>query len=261
MAGADEHRSPNPGAWMVRAIVWFTAASMLVTTSHELVHACVAYVLGVPSTLFSYFVDLNLQPGAPGRVLIGIAGPLFCLVLGAAAWLALRWWRHSPAGLPLIYFSVFGLGTFCGNLMSTSFGGDFRPVAIALGVPIGARYALTAVGALSLAAVHFWGGRQLVQWIPAGVGRVSGMVGIVALPVLVGTAAVVLLNQPMPRSFTTLRFLEASFWVFAALGALGASRPFQDNAVRPGLRWADAAVLLLAVVGVRLAVPGIAFTP
>jgi hypothetical protein len=47
-------------------------------------------------------------------------------------------------------------------------------------------------GALGLAAVHVWGGRALVRWVPAGVGRMAGTLGIVAVPVVLGTAAVIL---------------------------------------------------------------------
>jgi O-antigen/teichoic acid export membrane protein len=45
--------------------------------------------------------------------------------------------------LPLLYLSVFGVGTFFGNLMSTSFVGDFSAAAIALSLPMTVRYAIS----------------------------------------------------------------------------------------------------------------------
>ena len=47
-----------------------------------------------------------------------------------------------------------------------------------------------------------------------------GMLGIIALPVVLGTAAVILVNQPMPRMWVNARIMEAGVWLFAAPGAL-----------------------------------------
>lgn len=253
--GVDIARSTNPRAWVLRPIVWFAAASMVTTILHELTHACVAYALGVRSTLFNYSVDLELtraQAATHQRALIGVAGPLFCLGFGMLGWLAFRRARGSAAELPLLYLTVFGIGTFFGNLMSTSFVGDFSSAAIALGLPMGVRYAITVIGALSVAAIHFWGGRELVQWVPANVGRVIGMLGIIALPVVLGTAAVILVNQPLPGSSAAARFTEAAFWLFAAFGALVTRRHSQNGRGRLGLRWVDGTATLLAVLVVRL---------
>lgn len=251
-------------AWVLRPIVWFTAASMVTTIVHEFTHASVAYVLGVPSTLFSYFVDLDLaQPSAtiPRRAVIGVSGPLICLALGVLAWLAFRRARHSAAALPLLYLTVFGIATFFGNLMSIAFVGDFSSVALMLHVPMGLRYLLTAIGALGVAAMHFWAGRELVRLVPASVDTIRAMLCIVALPALLGTVAIVLVNQPMAWTRASVRFVEAGFWLFAALGALAARRPSQNEADQLRVRWVDVAVLLFAVSIVRVMVPGIAFTP
>jgi len=251
-------------AWVFRPIVWFATASMLTTIVHELAHACAAYVLGVRSTLFNYTVDLDLTPGQAAehqQAVIGIAGPLACLALGLFAWLAYKRWRGSDVELPLLYFSVFGIGTFAGNLMSAAFVGDFSAVAVALHVPMAFRYGIAVVGALSTITVHFLGGRELAQWAPANVGRVVGRLGIIALPALLGTAAVVLVNQPLPAASVAARFAESFFWFFAALGALGAGRPSQYGRGNSGLRWVDVAVTVFAVLIVRLMVQGIPFTP
>jgi hypothetical protein len=235
---------------------------MITTILHEFTHAIVAYALGVRSTLFSYFADLTLtsaQGAIPQGAFIGVAGPLFCLVLGVLGWFAFRRVRNSEAGLPLLYFTVFGIGTFAGNSMSISLVGDFSTAAVALGLPMGVRFALSVIGALFVAAIHFWGGRELVQWVPAGVGRVGGMVGIIALPVIFGTAIVIVANQPMPSAFSTARIGEASFWLFAAAGALATRRHAHRGHLR--IRWVDGVAFLVAVLVVRLLVPGVPFAP
>ena len=263
-AAVADGRSTSSHAWILRPIIWFTAASTVTTILHELAHASVAYAVGVPSTLFSYFVDLDLTQADTGlhqRTLIGVAGPLFCLVLGVLAWVAFRRARNSGAELPLLFFTVFGIGTFFGNLASISFVGDFSWVALALNLPMWVRYALTTIGVLSVALIHFWGGRELVQWVPARAGKVSGIVGIIVLPVVVGTAAVILANQPMRGTMVTVRFAEAALWVFAAMGALSTKRHSPNGRERLAVRWADGAVLLLAIFVIRLMVYGIAFTP
>jgi hypothetical protein len=128
----------NSGAWGLRPIVWFAAASMVTTILHELAHACAAFALGVRSTLFNYSADLDLTPAQAATnlpALIRVAGPVFCLGFGMLSWLAFRRLRGSAAEVPLLYLSVFGIGTFFGNLMSTSFVGDFSAAAVALRLP------------------------------------------------------------------------------------------------------------------------------
>jgi hypothetical protein len=233
---------------------------MLTTILHEVTHACVAYALGVRVTLFSYFAQLDPADGTSSqRALIRSSGPLLCLGLGVLACIAFRRARGSAAELPLLYLTVFGVGTFFGNLMSISFVGDFSSVAQVLGLPMGVRYTIAVIGALSVAAIHFWGGRQLVAWVPDGMGKVAGVVGIVVLPAVVGTAIVILANQPMPRALTMPRLVEATFWSFAALGALTTGRHPDRSRVPLAVRRADIAVLLFAIIAVRRMVGGIVF--
>jgi hypothetical protein len=255
-------RSRNSRAWFLRPTVWFAAASMVTTIVHELTHAVMAYLLGVRSTLFNYDVDLHLteaQAATNRPAVIGIAGPLVCLGLGMLGWLAFRRARGSAVELPLLYLSVFGIGTFFGNLTSASFAGDFSAAAVALGLPIGVRYAISLTGVLAVATIHFWGGRQLLRWVPADVGRVIGMLGIIAVPVVLGTTIVVVVNQP--RAAAAVRFGEALFWLFAAVAALVTRRHLQNSRERLGLQWLDAAVILVAVLMVRVMVRGIPLAP
>jgi hypothetical protein len=247
----------------LRPAVWFAAASMLTTILHEFAHACAAFALGVRSTLFNYSAELDLTPmqaASHAPALIRIAGPSVCLVVGILCRVAFSRARGAGA-LPLLYLSVFGIGTFFGNLMSTAFVGDFSAAAIALELPITVRLAISVAGALCLAALHFWAGRELVQWVPAQVGRAAGILGIIWMPVVLGTAAVILVNQPMPWTSVNARMAEAGFWLFAACGALVATRDPQKQ--RPALapRWGDGVIVLLAVVLLRLMVRGVPFVP
>src|SRR6185503_6445936 len=137
--------------WALRPIAWFAAASMWTTIVHEFAHAYAAFGLGVRSTLLNYSAELDLthaQATSNLLALIRVAGPTVCLVGGVFSWFALKRARGSAFELPLIYLSVFGIGTFFGNLMSTSFVGDFSGVAVALHLPMAVRYGLRAIGGL-----------------------------------------------------------------------------------------------------------------
>lgn len=263
-AGTSLSETPVPWAWVLRATVWFTTASILTTILHESAHAVTAFALGVRSTLFSYFVDLDftepqMNSGLPA--IIGLAGPTFCLAFGIVSWSAFRGARGSAAELPWLYLSAFGVSTFFGNMMSMSFVGDFSRVAVDLHLPMAVRYGGTAIGALVLARIQFWLGRQLVQWVPAPLGRVAGILGIVVLPTVLGTAAVILVNQPMPGAFVGARVGEASFSLFAVVGALMTGRDSVNGSGPLRLRWADGLAVVLVVTMVRLTVGGIPFVP
>lgn len=262
--GLDRTWSAHSRTWVLRAAVWFAAASMLTTILHELAHATTAFALGVRSTLFSYFVDLDLtdlQRTSNLPAIIGVAGPTLCLALGIVSWWVFRRQRGSAAELPLLYLSAFGVATFFGNLMSMSLVGDFSHVAIELGLPMAVRYGGTAIGALAVAGIQFWLGRHLVHCVPANVGRTAGVLGIVALPVLLGTAAVILVNQPMPSAFLGARVGEASFSLFAVIGAWTTRRDSWDGRGVRGLQWTDGVAAILIVLMVRLMVRGIPLAP
>jgi hypothetical protein len=248
--------------WVLRPIVWFATACTITTILHELAHASTVYAFGVPSTLFNYSVGLDRRHvSAVEWAVIGAAGPVFCLALGMLAWLLRGRMRGSSVELPVLYVSIFGLGTFFGNLMSTPLVGDFSRIAVVLDWPMGLRRAIGALGALCLAGVMVWAGRQLVQLRPPGIGRAGGLLGMIVLPVVAGTAVVILINQPMPREWLFARAGEAGFWVAAAIGAWLATTRSQNSGDTLRLRWLDGAALLVVVVIVRLMVRGIPFVP
>ena len=246
--------------WIVRPIVWFATASIATTVFHELSHALVAYAFGVRSTLHNYSVALHPTPTQAVSsipAIIGIAGPTLCLVMGILAWVLFRRARATAAELPLLFFTVFGIATFFGNLMSVSFVGDFSRAANVFHLPMGARHSLSLAGAAGMAAIHFWGGRALTRWVPSTVGRMAGTLGIVVVPVVIGTALVLLANAPSVS--VAVRSAEAGAWVFAAAGALMAYPYGGGEPIK--LEWVDLAAAFLAALIVRLLMGGVHFMP
>jgi hypothetical protein len=222
-------------------------------------HAVLAAALGLRPTLYQYWVDW--PPGSATlaqEAVIRAGGPTFSLIVGLCCWLAYRARKQSAAGLPLLYLSAFGVAIFCGNLMSTAFVGDFSGVATWLALPMPARYAISATGAAGTSAIMFWLGRELRQWIPDKAGRAFGVVAVTLVPVVIGTAIVILVNQPVPPAlnFTMARISEQVFAIFTIIGA--ATGPRLATAGRSyRLRWIDGTVLLAAALVVRVMVLGI----
>ena len=240
----------------------FVAAYTIVGILHELAHALTAYALHVPSTLFQLGVNLDPAHGTLNqRAVIGVAGPLFTLGVGLLCWGAYRRAQDSRIGLLLLYLAMFGMGTFFGNLMSTSFVGDFSRAALAFQLATPVRYGASVVGVLLLCGLSFLVGMELRRWTPAGVGAAKAVIAMIALPAGVGTAIVVLVYLPMPSAFAVARIAESSFWIFGAVGTLISRKHPAESSRNLGLGWADFAVLLVAVFVVRLMVGGIAFVP
>jgi len=250
--------------WALRATLWFATAYTLVIVVHEAAHALTAVALGVPSTLFNFWVNHDFsQATVQTRAAVGIAGPTSGLVLGLICLAIYRRRTSSAAGLPILYLAAFGLGNFFGNLMSAAFLGDFSNAAVMLGLSPAARIVASVAGAVSLAAITFLTGRELWSWVPPGVHRLVGVVGIVAVPVVVGTAVIVAINQPTLfglSAFASARAGEAAFWLFAAIGALLVRSAPPDRA-RLRLHWADGMAALVALVAVRVMALGIPMVP
>jgi hypothetical protein len=250
-------------AWIVRPTIWFTAASIVSVLSHEWAHALMAHAVGKAAEMHQYWVDWDwLTATVSQRAIVGVAGPMFSLALGLLFVVLYRKFAQSFAGLPLLFLSTIGVAIFFGNLMSTAFIGDFSNAATVLGLPVSVRYGASIVGAAASAAVLFWQGHELRRLAPSNAGRVYGAIGVTAIPVIIGTAFIILINQPTPSDmgFASARIGEAAFEFFAVAGALmtraGGSRM---SVLRPS--WTDAAVLLLAVFAVRVMAGGIRFEP
>ena len=238
----------------------FAAAYTIVGILHELTHALIAYAYRVPFTLFHVGVNLDRAHGTLNQLaVIGVAGPLFALGIGLLSWGAYIGARNSRLGLPLLYFAMFGVSTFFGNLMSTAFVGDFSRLASTLQLPMAVRYGASVLGMLALCGVSFLIGMELRWWTPVGVSAAKAMIGMIALPAILGTAIVLLIFLPMPSAFAYARIAESLFWIAAAVGTMVRGRHPTDSSRKLYLGWADIALLLAAALLVRLMVSGIAF--
>ena len=249
-------------AWALRPLVLFAAAYTIVGILHELTHAVFAYFFRVPFTLFHFAVNLDRAHGTLNqRAVIGVSGPLFALGIGLLSWGAYTRTRNSRAGLPLLYFVMFGVGTFFGNLISTAFVGDFSRLALTLQLPMAIRYSVSVLGVLLLCGLSFLIGMELRRWTPVGVSAAKAMMGMVALPVIIGTAIVLLISLPMPSAFAYGRIAESSFWIAGAVGTLVSRKQPTDSKRTLALGWADIALLLAGTLLVRLMAGGITFVP
>lgn len=249
-------------AWAFRPLVLFMATYMIVGVLHESTHALTAYAFRIPFTLFHYAVNLDGAHGTLNqRAVIGVAGPLFALAIGISSWGVYTTARDSRLGLPLLYLVMFGVGTFFGNLMSTAFVGDFSRLALTLQLPMAVRYIASILGLLLFCGLSFFIGMELRSWTPAGVSVVKAMIGIVALPAILGTAIVFLIFLPLPRAFAYGRLAESLFWIPATVGILVSRKHPTDNTRKLELGWSDIALFLVAALLIRLMVSGISFAP
>ena len=249
------------GRWTLRPIMLFAAAYTIVGVLHELVHALTAYTLGVPSTLFHLYANIDRNVGALGdRAVIRAAGPVFCLGMGLIAWFARRAARDSRLDLPLLYLAWFGIATFFGNLLGTPFVGDFSGLATMFGLPMSVRYAAALIGLLSICLFSLIIGTELRHWSPGGVSDAAAMLGMVVLPAVVGTLLALLIFIPIPSDWVIGRLGEAAFWLFAAVGIFFSRKPPADSISDLGPGWPDLVLLLTSALVVRMLAGGIEFT-
>jgi len=123
------------------------------------------------------------------------------------------------------------------------------------------RYGAGFVGLLSLCSLSFIIGTELRKWTPVGVNAVRAMVGVIALPAIVGTAIAILIFLPMPSAFAVARAGESMFWIFGAVGTLISRKQPAESSSGLGWAWVDFVILLVAILVVRVMAGGIAFVP
>jgi hypothetical protein len=239
--------------WFFRPIILLATAYLIISIIHESAHALTAYFLGVPFTMFPYAVSLARDGGTVNdRAIIAVAGPLCALLIGLICSVFYPRARGSRSELILLYFALIGVGTFCGNLMSAAFAGDFSRVALTLHMPMPARYVVSLAGLLLTGMVHFMAGWELRRLSAAGAKKLPAMIVMIVLPAILGTAIETLASLPMPPALLFGRLAEASFWLFGAAGFL-ASRVTPAGSERTlHLSWADAAGLALAMIALRV---------
>ena len=203
-----------------RLVLVFFAAYGFNTALHECAHALVAHLLGLPATLFHFYVNIDYPVGdIRSRVLCAIGGPLFSLAFGAACWVLYKRSHGRQETVLFLYFSIMGISIFLGNLFSTALvAGDFGAAATQLNLPAGARLIMTSVGGVLLAAFLYRMGPELLTWISPERTRLLTVIHVIVWPVVLGTALVIVAFQPMPPAFTRDWIASSSFWVFAAAG-------------------------------------------
>jgi len=248
----------------LRLVLAFFAAYGLNTVLHECAHALMAHLLGLPSTLFHFYVNIDYPSGdVKTRVLCAIAGPLFSLGLGVVCWVAYRRFQTRPQGLLLLYLSILGTSIFLGNLFSTALvGGDFGVATTQLNLPVGARLAMTLAGGLLLAGFLYRMGQELLQWTPPERNRLRTAIRVIVWPVVLGTALVIIAFQPMPRAFIQDWIASSSFWVFAAVGVVAARKPATAAKRRDlPVQAIDLVAAAVVLVVVRVLTRGITLPP
>jgi hypothetical protein len=215
------------GVWILRPVLWFATAYTIIIIFHEAAHALAAYVLGPHPTLFQFWVSYDFSRATQSeRGLVGVAGPIVSLVVGLAFWFAYRRAKSSQAGLPLCYLAAVAFQTSSVTSCLLSLWATSQMPQCSSGYPT-ARCAASFVGAVSVSAILFATGREIRQWTPGRVGRVTAGICAIVVPTIIGTAIIVLINQPVsiPISFGAARAGESSFWVFASHRNTGDAKP------------------------------------
>jgi hypothetical protein len=253
--GGDER-----SAWPFRPVILLAAGYMIVSTVHESAHALTAYVLNIPFTLFHFGGNVARERGTlMDYTTIGVAGPLCALIVGLICCFVYSRNKGSRSALLLLYLATFGVGTFFGNLTSAAFVGDFSNAAVALRLPMPARYTASLIGFLLICVVHFLAGCELRRLSPAGSSRFRAMLVMVVVPVVAGTAIVAVSFLPTPSTLAFGRLAETSFWIFAAVGVLMSRKTASGDERTLHSSWADVTILAVAIIAVRIMAIGISF--
>jgi len=248
----------------LRLVLAFFAAYGLNTALHECAHALMAHLLGLPATLFHFYVNIDYPSGdSRTRILCAIAGPLFSLAFGASFWIVYKSFQTRPQALLFLYFSVLGTSIFLGNLFSTSFvAGDFGVAATQMNLPASVRLTMTLAGGLLLAAFLYRMGPELLHWTDPQPTARKAAVQVIVWPVVLGTALGIIAFLPMPPTFIQDWIASSSFWVFAALGvALAQKRGSADKARALPLQASDLVAALGVLLLVRILAHGITLPP
>ena len=248
----------------LRLVLAFFAAYGLNTVLHECAHALIAHLLGLPATLFHFFVNIDYPSGdVRTRALCAIAGPLFSLGFGLVCWVTYKRFQTRPQGLLLLCLSILGTSIFLGNLFSTSFvEGDFGVATTLLKLSPGARLIMTLAGGLLLAGFLYRMGQELLYWTPLERNRLRTAIHVIVWPVALGTALVIIAFLPMPPAFIQGWIASSSFWVFAAVGVIVAQkRAPADKACDMSIQAIDLIAAAAVVVVVRVLTHGINLIP
>jgi hypothetical protein len=247
----------------LRPLLLFVSAYAINASVHETAHALAAYTLGIPARLFHIYASVDLSSASiHDQAVVRAAGPIASLLFGALCWLGNRAARGKWAELPLFYLAVFGIAMFLGNVLSTATVGDFSNAAVAAGLSVATGRVISSVGWALLAAFAALVGQRLRAFATSEDANRRSAFDVVVLPAILGTAAIIVLYQPMPTSDSLARASEeAVFWLFAALAAhlSSSNAPRSDHPLE--VRSGDWALTAAAVTLVRVLALGTPFTP
>lgn len=246
-----------------KLVLSFFSAYSLNVVLHEVAHAVAAYGLGMRSTVYHYYANIDLANSSTrSRALVAAAGPIFSLLLGLSCWWcrgAIRIGRFGPL---LLYGAVFGVSIFFGNLMSASFVGDFGTVARLLEFDATSRHSMTIAGLVLLPVFMCVMGSKFLPWASHGASWWRVQAEVIVVPAIFGTLLVILAFLPMPTAFVLSWITTSVFWVFAAIGVFVAARRNGggEQSRLPAER-SDYIVAAGVLLLVRVLVNGIAFSP
>jgi hypothetical protein len=233
----------------VRPSVLFATAFALVTTPHEAAHAATAYMLGFNLTLFKMWVDPDAASATPGQTAaIAVAGPIFSLVLGVAAWLLYRIrFKQCQDGLLLLMLAIVGLYSFLGPMAAAAFGGDFNVAIDAIRVPQLIAYAVSAAGLILLSIFMVYMGRELLGWARPDDSRLKSIITMTLAPCLLGILFVLLIYWPLPKFILGPTIVGSIFWLFAVAGAIFSKVPPSNVNAASTLTLSDLIAIIVAV--------------
>jgi hypothetical protein len=253
---ASESAAPATLSIAVRPTLLFVAAFALNITPHEAVHALVAYLLGLSSTLFQMWVNPDAASATPMQLaIIAAAGPIFSLTVGVISWLLYDKWR--PLGLFFLMMAMVGIYSFLGPVAGAAFGGDFNIAFKFLGISKTIQGAASATGLVLLSLFMLFMGRELSWWAPLSFGRAKNVVCTTVAPWLLGTVLVLLIYWPLPGFLIGSTLFSSFFWVFAVMGATFGFPRTRTPHPTPSLTALDLIAMIAALIMVRVLAPGI----
>lgn len=242
-----------------RPTLLLVAAFALNVTPHEAVHAGVAYLLGFNSTLFQMWVNPDAATASAIQVAaIAVAGPVFSLLLGVITWLLYKW-RYSgkPPGLIFLMLAVNGIYAFLGPLVGAAFGGDFNVALKSLGASRAIQAMASIAGLLLLPTFMFFMGKELSRWAPPSYCRAKTVLCTTCAPWFIGTLLILLVYWPLPKFLIGPTLIGSVFWFFAVLGASFSFSKTRPAHATPSVTGSDLAVIIFALIMVRMLVHGL----
>lgn len=256
--GYSQERHIRPLPWIVLFFLGYSVNLIL----HELSHALAAFALQVPSTLFHSYADIDdTQASLSQRAILRTAGPVFNLVFAGLSWFLYKKYRDRSFDVLLLYLSLYGISFFLGNLSSISFVGDFNGVADLVGLPVSVRYGITILALSTLSLVMYLFAKELMKWTPPDIGPWRIIAELIILPVVAGTALVLVVYQPLPANTAMAWATTSVFWIFTAIGVFVHAKRPRNDARGLSFRWLDFVLAVVVVVTVRIMAQGVPFVP